>query len=227
MKFTKNTFKYFELAKKNKNKREWFEKNRAFYDDNVKQPMSELILEIGKKYHRELPRIDITSSKVTRPVRAKNKVDENGIIKQNSYFSLSEKQTSMFEWNPGIYFQIGTEKDDNFFGLGLYMTSSRQTSLLRNALVEDFDRIDEILTDSKLKKSWGGLKGETYKRFPKGYNPESQAAKYLQYKQFYLGKSYSKKDILDPKFGSKLVKDLGAAIDFFVWIRKTVGTYRR
>lgn len=227
MKFNNNTFKYFELAKKNKNKREWFEKNKSLYEDNVKEPMGLLIQEIGKRFQRDLPRIDISPSKVNRPLRAKNKVGEEGVIKLQSYFSLAEKQTSMFEWNPGIYFQLGADKNDNFLGLGLYMMSSRQLSLLRNALVEDFDTIDTILTDRKLKKAWVGLKGETYKRFPKGFNPESEPAKYLQYKQFYLGRAYSKKDILSPKFNTQVIKDLAAAMDFYAWVRAQVGTYRR
>ena len=107
------------------------------------------------------------------------------------------------------------------------MTSSRQTSLLRSALVEDFDRIDEILSDRKLKKTWGGLKGDVYKRFPKGFNPDSEAAKYLKYKQFYLGRNYTRAEVISPKFAKQLVRDLGVALEFFSWIRSTVGTYSR
>jgi uncharacterized protein (DUF2461 family) len=99
--------------------------------------------------------------------------------------------------------------------------------LLRNALVEDFDRIDSIITDRKLKKSWGELKGDVYKRFPKGYNPDSEPAKYLKYKKFYFGRNFTRKEILDPKFSQKIIKDLGNALEFFDWIRKTVGTYRK
>lgn len=227
MKFTKNSFKYFDLAKKNKNNRDWFDKNRSLYENDVKAPLQELLLELNKKYQRRLPRIEISPDKITRPLRPKNRATEGGLIKSHTHISLAEKRTSLFEWNPGIYLQIGSDANENFFGLGLYMTSSRQMSLLRNALVEDFDQIDQILTANKLKKAWGGLKGDTYKRFPKGFDPDSPPAKYLKYKQFYLGRSYSRKEILNPKFGAQLVKDLGVALDFFTWVRNAVGTYRK
>lgn len=227
MKFSKETFKYFELAKKNSKNKAWFDKNKDLYESAVKAPLSALLIEIGKKYQKNLPRILVGPEKITRPLRPKNRAAEEGFIKSNCHFSLSEKQTSMFEWNPGIYFQLGAEKDENFFGLGLYMVSSRQTSLLRNALVEDFDVIDQIVTDRKLRKAWGELKGDVYKRFPKGYNPESPSAKYLIHKQFYLGRNYSRKEVLDPKFATQLVKDLGVAMGFFEWVRSTVGVYRK
>lgn len=227
MKFTNATFKYFDLAKKNPNNREWFEKNKGLYEDAVKKPLQSLLIEINKKYQRQLPRIEISPDKVTRPLRPKNRAEEDGLVKNHVHFSLAEKRTSLFEWNPGIYFQIGADKDENFFGLGLYMTSSRQISLLRNALVEDFDRIDTILSDRKLKKTWVGLKGDVYKRFPKGFDPNCEAAKYLKYKQFYLGRSYTRKEVTSSKFASQLIKDLGVAMDFFTWIRSAVGTYRK
>tara|TARA_B110001454_G_C12723232_1_gene436014 strand:- start:19694 stop:20377 length:684 start_codon:yes stop_codon:yes gene_type:complete len=227
MKFTKATFKYFDMARKNSNSREWFDKNKGLYEEAVKKPLQALLIELNKKYQRQLPRIQIGPDKISRPLRPKNRAEDGGLVKNNVHFSLAEKRTSLFEWNPGIYFQMGADKDDNFFGLGLYMTSSRQTSLLRNALVEDFDRIDEILSDRRLKKTWGGLKGDVYKRFPKGFNPDSEAAKYLKYKQFYLGKNYTRAEIISPKFASQLMKDLGVALDFFAWIRGTVGTYSR
>lgn len=227
MKFTKNTYKYFDSAKKNKNNRDWFDKHKSLYENDVKAPLQALLLEINKKYQKQLPRIEISPDKITRPLRPKNRADDGGLIKTHTHISLAEKRTSLFEWNPGIYFQLGAGADENFFGLGLYMTSSRQVSLLRNALVEDFDRINQILTDKKLKRAWGGLKGDTYKRFPKGFNPESESAKYLKHKQFYLGRSYSRKEVLNPKFGPQLVKDLGTAIEFFTWVRGAVGTYRK
>lgn len=227
MAFTKNTFKYFDLAKKNRHNKVWFDKNKDLFENSVKAPIAELLREIQKTYQMRLPQISIGPDKITRPLRAKNKATEEGFVKAQSYFSLAEKKTSLFEWNPGIYFQVGAEKDDNFFGLGLYMVSSRQTSLLRNALVEDYETIDQIMTDSKLIKAWGGIKGDVYKRFPKGYSPDSPSAKYLKYKQFYLGRSFSRKEVLDPKFLKMLIKDLGAAIDFLTWIRKSVGTYKK
>jgi uncharacterized protein (TIGR02453 family) len=225
--FTRKTFEYFELAKKNKNNARWFEKNKEFYQENVHQPLSEFVLAIHDELQGDLPRIEISPRSITRPLRPKNKVaDGAGLVKTTAHITISEKRTSLFEWNPGIYFQIGADRDDNFFGLGLYMVSSRQLSRLRDALFENFNEIDLILSDRRLKKVWGGILGEKYKRFPKGFDPNDPRSQYLWHKQFYLGLELSKKDLTNKNFQKQAVTNLKVAVPFFKWVRHSVGTYK-
>lgn len=226
-KFNSKTFQYFSLAQKNKNNRQWFEKNKSLYEENVRGPFTDLISEIQKELQDQLPHISISPRSLTRPLRPKNRAQTNGIIRNSAYISLAEPRSSLFEWNPGIYIQVGNNAEDNFLGIGLYMVSSRQLSLLRNALAEDFEEIDALVSDKKFKKSWGELKGDKYKRFPKGFNPDDPRNQYLWYKQFFVGRRLSKKEIQSPQFIAKTVHDLEVAMPFFQWIRKNVGTYRK
>jgi uncharacterized protein (TIGR02453 family) len=226
--FTQKTFQYFEGAQKNKNNQKWFEKNKALYQDRVRQPMAFLLQQIDLNYRKELPQIDLSPAIITRPLRPKNRAAAAGsLVKNFSHFTAWQKKTSLFEWNPGIHFQVGAKKDDNFFGLGLYMVSSRQTSLLRYHLTDDFEEIDAILQDRKLKKVWGEILGDKYKRFPKGYSADDSKTKYLWHKQFYLGQEFSRKAVIDKKFVQKCVDDLEIALPFFAWVRAAVGTYSK
>lgn len=223
--FSTKTFKYFELAQKNRHNKVWFEKNKDIYLQYVREPFENIIVEINKQLTDDLPRIKINPQGVCRPVRPANRAKEEGFVKNFSHITLWEKKTSLFEWNPGIHIQFGVNPDDNFIGLGLYMISSRQMSLLRNGLVENFDEIDQILSDKKTKKVWGEILGERFKRFPKGFNPEDPATKYLWHKQFYLGQQLSRTEVKDKNLAKKITKDLKLAMPFFSWVRKCVGTY--
>ncbi len=107
------------------------------------------------------------------------------------------------------------------------MVSSRQLSLLRNALVDDFEAIHEILNERKLKKIWGGLQGDKYIRFPKGFDPDREEAQYLWYRQFYLSQTFSRTEVVDKNFFEKRLEDLRVALPFLQWIRKAVGVYRK
>lgn len=69
--------------------------------------------------------------------------------------------------------------------------------------------------------------GDVYKRFPKGLNPESPSAQYLKYKQFYLGRAFTRKEVMAASFPSQIVKDLGISLEFFKWIRDQIGVYRK
>lgn len=227
-KFSDQTFKYFDLAKKNRKNKKWFETHRQDYDEHVRLPFSHLIEKIKTEFSTELPQIKIDPKKISHPCYRANRVPEDGsIIKLQSSTFLSEKPTSMFEHNPGIYISIGQTSDDCVLGIGLYMVSGRQTSLLRHGLVDDFDEVDSILSSKKFKKSWAGLSGEKYKRFPKGFDENSPAAEYLMHRQFFLGQNLSRSLICSKKFESKICADIESALPALKWVRKTVGTYSR
>lgn len=223
--FSDKTFEYFKKARKNKNNRPWFEKNRALYDEHVFEPFSLLVQKIAVEFGSELPRIDISTKKIVKPIR-RNFDKEIGLIRSNSAVFLSEKPTSLFEGNPGVYISIGEGSEDNIFGLGLYMVSSRQMSLLRDGISRDFDELHLILSDPLLKKRLGGLSGDVYKRFPKGFDESAQYAKYMKHKQFFLSTELSEKNILSKSYQSNMLKNIEAGLPFLKWLRNAVGTYK-
>ncbi len=225
--FTRKTFQYFDLAKKNKKKKEWFTKNKDLYESAVKAPFAEVIREIDFRYSEKLPHIALTPRKISRPLRPENKAQELGWVKAGCMFFLSEKQTSIFEWNPGLYLHLGDEKDDNVMGMGLYGPSSRQIKRLRAALVRDYATVDKILKDPKLKKYWGGLADEKYKRFPKDYSEQDPAAKYLWYKQFFLRRQFTRKEVTSKDFANTVLRSFEAGLPLFAWIREAIGVYDR
>lgn len=227
-KFTAQTFQYFDQATKNRNNLEWFEKNREKYESAVRDPFSNLVEQIQQKLQKDLPRVPIQAKSIARPLRAKNRAArEGGLIKNFSHITIFEKRSSLFEWNPGIHIQFGAKPDDNFVGLGLYMVSSRQLSLLRQALSDDFDEINGILNNRALKKVWGGVQGEKYVRFPKGFNAEDPQNIYLWHKQFYLSRQFKRSEVVSSTFTKTLCQDLKTAMPFLAWIRNKVGIYQR
>jgi uncharacterized protein (TIGR02453 family) len=223
-KFTVHTFKYFDDANKNINKRAWFEKNQDRYQEHVKEPFSFLINQIKEEI--QLPKILIHPKKITRPLRPKNREKANGAVKNFTHATFWEKKTSIFEWNPAIHIQFGANKDDNLVGVGLYMVSGRQIKALREELVENYDVIKKILKDRKFKNYWGELEGERYKRFPKGFDPKGPGAEYLWHKQFYVGRPFTRTEVKSKNFNKELIKGLKVSMPFFKWVRRAVGTYK-
>ena len=226
--FSNKTFQYFDLAKKNQMNEKWFVKNKPLYGEHVKEPFSILIQQLDLRFGDKLPRIELSPKKVSRPLRPKNKQEPGkGIVKSESHVTLWEKKVSLFEWNPGIHLQFGAAADENLLGVGLYMISSRQLKLMRRAIDENFSEFDKIMKDKKLKKVWGGLAGDKYVRFPKEYDENDRSAEYIWFKQFYLDRSLSRKDVMDKNFFKRVGEELEVALPFFLWVRDTVGTYKK
>ncbi len=223
--FSRKTFHYFELAKKNTRKKEWFTKNKELYESHVREPFTFLLAEMDRRFADQLPQINISPRKISRPLRPKNKAELMGHVKASAMFYLSEKQSSIFEWNPGLFMQLGDEKEDNVIGLGLYGPSSRQIKRLRLALVRDHKTVDKILASRSLKKHWGGLADEKYKRFPKDFSPEQPAAKYLWYKQFFLRRQFTRREVAAADFANTVIKSYESALPLLSWIRESIGVY--
>jgi len=223
--FSKKTYAYFEAARKNRKNREWFQKHKAEYEEFVHEPFLHLTERLKSEFSEDLQKIDFGPRKISRPVR-RNPDEDGGLLRSNAFTYFCEKNSSQFEWNPGTYISIGSKMDENVLGMGMYMVSSRQMSLLRQALVSDFENIDQILSSKKLKSRWGSLSGELYTRFPRGYDENGEAAKYLRHKQFFLGQDLTQKRVLNKNFADEIVKDIEGALPFLKWIRKSVGTYQ-
>lgn len=225
--FSRKTFQYFDLAKKNKFKKGWFEKNKSLYEEVIKDPYGILLREMDLRFSDQLPHIIINPRKISRPLRPAAKAEEHGYVKAGAMFFLSEKSTSMFEWNPGLYFHLGDEKDDNVMGMGLYGPSSRQIKRLRKALVKDHKEVDKILADRKFKKYWKSLADEKYVRFPKEYSLDDNGSKYLWYKQFFLRQQFTRKDVVGKGFHEHVLRSFEAGLPFLTWIRESIGVYDR
>lgn len=225
--FSSKTFKFFEDLEKN-NSKEWFLSHKNFYNEHVKEPFQYLVDDIDQALHQELPGINITPRSISRPMRPAHKVSPDAkLVKNFIAISISQKRSSLYEWNPGFYIQLGKKNTQNILFAGLWMISSRQRKRLRYHLVEDFQSFQAILKDKKLKKAWGQLEGEQYQRFPKGYDPEIKENQYLWYKQIYLYKNFSRSEAKSKDFSKKVIKDFTAALPFLNWIRSSVGTYPR
>lgn len=224
--FNKKTIQYLKLAHKNQNKKEWFEKNKASYEENVKQPMEHLVHVLQKTIQTDLPGITVHTRSISRPLRPANRA-QNGLVKNFISLHLSEKKTSLFEWNPGVYIHIGHKPEEHFLGLGLYMVSSRQMSLVRTRIAEDFSTFDEILSDKKFKKIWKGIAGDKMKKPPKGFPINQEYSDLLMHKQFYVVRPLTDADIMKKNFAETVAKELKVAMPFMKLIRATVGTYKR
>ena len=228
-KFTKKMFQYFDRASEEGNSKKWFEANKEDYTENVKEPFEALLSHIDRKFAKKLAYTNLGKRKITRPLRThlgNGVLAGNGkIVKNFTFITICEPNTSRFEWNPAFHFQFGANPNDNFIGVGIYMPSARQIREIREGFVNDYQKINRILTNKKRLEVWGSYDGEQYKRFPRGYDESSKAAKYLWYKQFHLTRHYKRSEIVRKDFFELVTNDIKLALPYHEWLRETVGVY--
>lgn len=226
-KFTRKTFQYFDGARKHANERSWFDENRALYTDHVEVPLTHLVMELRRELSPLLPGIDFSPRKISRPLLRVMKGSDGPVVREKATLFLAETATSMFESNPGSYISLGAAASDNVYGCGMYMPSARQVRELRPRLCAELASFEPSLLSAEMKKYWNGLSGDKYQRFPKDFDENAPAAKYLWYKQFFIGKDLTRDDVIQPDFIERTVDAFRAAAPFLTWTRRAVGIYRR
>ncbi len=228
--FTKQTFRYFDGARRHAQDRDWFDAHRAGYAAHVEVPFTHLVSELKERLAVLLPGVVFSPRKISKPLRRRAQDDEgpsSPLLRENTFVFLQEPATSMFETNPGLYVSLGATPEHNLRGCGLYMPSARQMKELRPRFATEAETLDRLLQADGLHTHWNGLSGGRYKRFPKDFDENAPGAAYLWHKQFFLSKPLTREDILHPEFIAHTVEAFAAAVPFLAWTRQAVGTYRK
>jgi len=183
--FPFNTIEFLSRLKKNNN-REWFEKNKDEFIEKVFTPAQEFVVVLGELMRSFAP--DIVAIPKT----------DKSIFRLHRDVRFS-KDKSPYKTNLGLYFWEGDRKKMDcagfyfhiepgymFLGSGQYQFSNELLKKFRN-VVYDYEKGKEL--DSIIKKSVKkGFKvgGKTYKKVPRGFDPEYPFSEYLLYSGIYL-----------------------------------------
>ena len=186
--FPKETLAFFRGLTKN-NDKQWFEKHRGDFDDQVIEPARAFVSAMGERLQKIAPgvvadpRVDKSIFRIHRDTRfSKDK-------------SPYKTHLAMFFWEgdrpkmecPGFYVHLDPRK--LMIGGGLYMFQKDQLAEYRRS-------VDDKKLAGQLEKALTGNVGqlcdathmEPYKRVPKGFDPDHPRAELLKFKGVTLGK---------------------------------------
>jgi len=191
----KQAISFLSAVKKNNN-RPWFHANKDKYSvahENVKAFSIAWEAEMNKWDSiegRKLFRIyrDVRFSKDKTPY--------------NSHWSMSLKRTKPY-LRGGYYLKVTPE--GGYLASGFWNPNPSDMKLIRANIDLDAKAFRKAINNKKLKKVWGELEGATVKTAPKGYTKEHPDIDLLRHKQLIFSKSYTKKEVLDPKFMKEIV----------------------
>lgn len=183
--FPEDFFRFFDELKKNNN-RDWFNANKPRYHASVVQPMGEYITGVApylqgiSPFYKADPRPHGGSMfRIYRDTRfAKDKTP----YKTHAACHFRH-QAGRDAHAPGFYMHIETDRVS--FGGGVWLPPSRQLGLIRE-FIADNPSAWEKLTRSAAVRKLGGVKGDSLKRPPRGYDPDARHLEDLKRKSFFL-----------------------------------------
>jgi len=218
--FPQSTIKFLTALSKN-NSKEWFENNRARYDFELLQPAVQFVIDLGEKLSElspninAIPKVDKSIFRLYRDVRfSKNKAP----FKTNLGLYFWEGRGKKMECS-GLYFHI--EPKLFFLGAGMYQFTTDQLKKYRE-LVSNPAKGKELndIVKKVLKKKKYQLGGKTYKKTPRGFDPNYIYNDLLLHSGFYVyyeSKNFSELTKKDPaSFSYKTFKEIYSVHKWFV-----------
>ena len=198
----KSTLTFLRQLSKN-NRREWFQENKPKYEaarDNVAEFADALLdrlratdvleTENGKKSLYRIYR-DVRFSKNKDPykVNLAGGFTRDGKLRRGGYYFHLVPQ--------GVHdgFMNGSVVGGGFYGI-----ERDDLNRIREELAVDATDFREVLADPDFRRVFGDLQGEQLKTAPRGYEKDHPNVDLLRFKQFYVFRSFSDKEVCSAEF---------------------------
>lgn len=207
--FNKQFFTFFDGLKKN-NSKEWFEKNRPVYEQEVKAPFKRLVEDLTVKMLKDLPELNTNPSKaifrINRDIRFSN---DKSPYKTNVGAILSRTGTKD-QIYPGYYMHFGAE--DCIVGGGKYFCDKDELVKIRQEIFYNNKEFVKLLNDKPFKSSYGNLEGEKNKVLPPDYEEFAKEQPLIANKQFWFYRNLTRAEITGKDLDSIILQHFKAGM---------------
>ncbi len=214
---------------KRNNRREWFERNRALYESEVRNPMRALVEEMDVRLARLAPEItgDPRRSifRIHRDVRFSS---DKSPYKTNAACQFYHGDAGRGAGQDaegagaGLYFQL--EHGQCFVAGGMWMPARPALDRIREAIADDPDALGRLLRTPAFRRRFRQLDEEDMlKRMPRGYAENRPAARWLRYRSFTATRMMTEREVLSPRLPSILARDFETLVPLVRWLNAAIG----
>lgn len=215
------SFSTFLRNLKKHNEREWFQSNKAIYEEKVRKPFESLVAELIYRVQENEPgfhcMVKDAVFRINRDIRFSKdkspyKTYVSAVIANGGRKNLSE---------PGMYIQL--EADRLLVFCGIYMPDKIQLQKIRSAILNNGKEVNRLKSDKKLSALFGPMKGELSKILPPEFRDAARKEPLLAHKQFYFESVYTGAHYLQRKdLAAFIMKHHAAARPWSIFLKKAI-----
>ena len=211
------------------NRREWFERRRAIYEAEIREPMRALVEEMDVRLARLAPELtgDPRRSifRIHRDVRFSA---DKSPYKTNAACQFYHQDAGRGAGQDaqgagaGLYFQLAD--GDCFVAGGMWMPARPALDRIREAIAESPDEFEALVRAPAFRRRFRRLDAEALlKRMPRGYADTHPAAKWLRYRSFTATRMLTAAGAQSPRLAAVLERDFAALVPLVRWINRAIG----
>ena len=203
------------------NNREWFTENKERYFEEVRDPLLDLIADVGPRLAKISPRIvadprPVGGSlfRIYRDTRFSRDKRPYKTYAGMSFRHAEGRDTPA----PGFYLHI--EPGGVFTAAGMWHPASETAKQVRDAIVANPERWKRATRARGRALDEGG---ERLKRPPRGFDPEHPLVDDLKRKGFTMSRSFTQKEASSPEFLSEFANSCRRAAPLMEFLTNAVG----
>jgi uncharacterized protein (TIGR02453 family) len=197
--FSPALFQFLRQLERN-NRRDWFEKNKSRYIEDVKEPMLRFIADFGPRLRKISPHFVADPSpvggsmfRIYRDVRfAKDKRPY-----KTAATARFPHERGKDVHTPGWYLHLAP--DGVYVGSGIWQPDAPALTRIRQTIVVDDAAWKRVRTNRKM-LAVHSLSGDSLKRPPRGFDPGHPFVEDLMRKDFVTFAELDEKAACEPKF---------------------------
>jgi uncharacterized protein (TIGR02453 family) len=211
------------------NDREWFERHRAVYETEVRDPLRALVEEMDVRLARLAPELvgDPRRSifRIHRDVRFskdKSPYKTNAACQFYHHDAGRGAGQDAEGAGAGLYFQLA--EGECFVAGGIWMPARPALEKIREAVAADPGALDRIVGAAGFRRRFGSLSEEAMlSRLPRGYADGHAAAPWLRYKSFTASRMLTEREVTSPRLAATIERDFAALVPLVRWLNGAIG----
>lgn len=211
------------------NRREWFERHRAVYEREIRDPMRALVEEMDVRLARLAPELvgDPKRSifRIHRDVRfsADKSPYKTNAACQFYHCDAGRGAGQDAEGaGAGLYFQIA--RGECFVAGGMWMPARPALDRIREAIADAPEDFEGFLRAPRFKRRFRRLDHEAQlKRMPRGFAETHPAAGWLRYRSFTATRMMTEREVESPRLPDILARDFAALVPLVRWLNAAIG----
>jgi uncharacterized protein (TIGR02453 family) len=209
-------FKFFDTLDKNNNK-EWFEKNRATYENEVKAPFRKLVEALTEKLAKDLPELNREVSKSIFRVNRDIRFSKDKSPYKNHLGAVFSRTGTKDQEYPGFYMHFGAK--EILVGGGKYFVSKEDLAKIRQEIYYNHKEFKKLLNGKAFKQTYKTLEGEKNKVLDPVYKDFLKEEPLIANKQFWYWTKLDRKEVTGDKVDAIILAHFkaGMKMNKFLW----------
>jgi uncharacterized protein (TIGR02453 family) len=206
------------------NQREWFQANRARYENELRDPFLDLIAGLQAPLKRISPGFIVdprpsggSMMRIYRDIRfAREKRPYNTALAAHFWYAKGKEGAT-----PAYYLRI--EPGSSMIGGGIWRPDAAALAKIRQAIVSEPAKWRRA-TNGAAFGSACGMVGESLKKAPRGFDPEHPLIEDLKRKDFAIKSALSDQQVTSPEVLDEIVGAMRATVPFVEFLVRAIET---